>query len=80
MNVAAMHEQKRFRSRLISLIGLLISQLATLSALVLTPVQLGATDNSPTMTGTVCDEAGKPLSGASIFISTAAPRKGVGVL
>jgi hypothetical protein len=33
-----------------------------------------------TLTGTVQDEQGKPLAGATVFISTAAPRKGVGVL
>jgi peroxiredoxin/protocatechuate 3,4-dioxygenase beta subunit len=34
----------------------------------------------PTLTGTIMDAAGKPLSGATIFISTAAPKVGVGVL
>jgi hypothetical protein len=33
-----------------------------------------------TLTGTVRDEAGRPVAGANVFISTAAPRKGVGVL
>ncbi len=33
-----------------------------------------------TLTGAVHDEIGQPVPGASVFISTAAPRKGVGVL
>nr|AHZ45658.1 dioxygenase [uncultured bacterium] len=33
-----------------------------------------------TLTGVVQDAAGKPLAGATVFIRTAAPRKGVGVL
>jgi hypothetical protein len=35
---------------------------------------------SPTLTGTVRDDTGRPVAGANVFISTAAPRKGVGVL
>jgi peroxiredoxin/uncharacterized GH25 family protein len=34
----------------------------------------------PTLTGTVVDAEGKPLSGATVFISTAAPKVGAGVL
>lgn len=34
----------------------------------------------PTLTGTVVDAEGKPLSNATIFISTAAPKVGAGVL
>jgi len=34
----------------------------------------------PTLTGVVQSDAGQPLTGATVFISTAAPRKGVGVL
>lgn len=34
----------------------------------------------PTLTGTVVDAEGKPLAGATIFISTAAPKVGAGVL
>jgi hypothetical protein len=34
----------------------------------------------PSITGVVQGDAGKPLKGATVFISTAAPRKGVGVL
>jgi hypothetical protein len=33
-----------------------------------------------TLTGMVRDEAGRPIAGANVFISTAAPRQGVGVL
>jgi hypothetical protein len=33
-----------------------------------------------TLTGTVRDHAGRPIAGADVFISTAAPRKGVSVL
>ena len=33
-----------------------------------------------TLTGAVRDDAGRPVAGANVFISTAAPRKGVGVL
>jgi hypothetical protein len=33
-----------------------------------------------TLTGIVQDDAGRPIAGANVFISTAAPRKGVGVL
>jgi hypothetical protein len=34
----------------------------------------------PSLTGVVRDEMGKPLAKATVFIRTAAPRKGVGVL
>jgi hypothetical protein len=34
----------------------------------------------PSIIGVVEGDAGKPLKGATVFISTAAPRKGVGVL
>jgi hypothetical protein len=33
-----------------------------------------------TLSGAVRDEAGRPVAGANVFVSTAAPRKGVGVL
>jgi hypothetical protein len=33
-----------------------------------------------TLTGVVSDKAGRPLPGATVFVRTAAPRKGVGVL
>jgi hypothetical protein len=39
-----------------------------------------AADARPTLTGTVQDEQGRPLAKATVFIRTAAPRKGVGVL
>jgi hypothetical protein len=32
------------------------------------------------LTGTIRNEAGRPIAGANVFISTAAPRQGVGVL
>lgn len=34
----------------------------------------------PTITGVVQDERGRPLAKATVFVRTAAPRKGVGVL
>jgi hypothetical protein len=34
----------------------------------------------PSLTGTVRDDRGRPLAKATVFIRTAAPRKGVGVL
>jgi hypothetical protein len=34
----------------------------------------------PTIAGVVHGDAGKPRKGATVFISTAAPRQGVGVL
>jgi hypothetical protein len=33
-----------------------------------------------TLTGIVTDKEGRPLPGATVFVRTAAPRKGVGVL
>ena len=33
-----------------------------------------------TVTGVVKDDSGRPLAKATVFIRTAAPRKGVGVL
>jgi hypothetical protein len=33
-----------------------------------------------TLTGVVRDDGGRPVAGANVFISTAAPRKGIGVL
>jgi len=36
--------------------------------------------STTTMTGSVRDDTGRPVAGANVFISTAAPRKGVGVL
>ena len=47
------------------------------------PLVLAALAQTPppdAITGTVHDEQGRPIAGASIFISTAAPRQGVGVL
>ena len=34
----------------------------------------------PAITGVVRDDKGHPLAGATVFVRTAAPRKGVGVL
>jgi hypothetical protein len=39
-----------------------------------------AADARPNLTGIVQDEQGRPLAKATVFIRTAAPRKGVGVL
>jgi hypothetical protein len=36
--------------------------------------------SATTLTGAVRDGAGQPIAGADVFISTAAPRKGIGVL
>jgi hypothetical protein len=36
--------------------------------------------SATTLTGAVKDDRGRPISGANVFISTAAPRTGVGVL
>lgn len=33
-----------------------------------------------TLTGVVADKNGQPVKGATVFVRTAAPRKGVGVL
>lgn len=41
---------------------------------------VGQATSPTTLTGVVRDEMGRPIVGASVFISTAAPRKGVGVL
>ena len=38
------------------------------------------TTSPTTLTGVVRDEMGCPVVGANVFISTAAPRKGSGVL
>ncbi|QDV37525.1 hypothetical protein [Tautonia plasticadhaerens] len=32
------------------------------------------------LSGTVQDDQGRPVAGATVFVSTAAPRQGVGVL
>ena len=34
----------------------------------------------PAITGVVQDDKGRPVAGATVFVRTAAPRKGVGVL
>jgi hypothetical protein len=47
------------------------------------PILLAVMTQTPSpiiLNGAVRDEAGRPIAGASVFISTAAPRKGVGVL
>jgi hypothetical protein len=40
----------------------------------------GPTSRGPTLTGIVQGEAGRPVAGATVFIRTAGPRQGVGVL
>jgi hypothetical protein len=51
------------------------------SLLILASVAAGAHGQErPAIAGVVQNDAGKPLPGATVFISTAAPRKGVGVL
>src|SRR6266496_2855775 len=50
------------------------------SALLALTVGGAAQAAGPKLTGTVLNEAGKPLSGASVFIYTAAPKEGVGIL
>jgi hypothetical protein len=40
----------------------------------------GAPGKGPTLSGVVEDASGRPLPKATVFIRTAAPRKGVGVL
>lgn len=44
------------------------------------PATYAADPPRPTLTGSVVDTEGKPLAGATIFISTAAPKVGAGVL
>lgn len=41
---------------------------------------LAAEPAKPTLTGVVRDDAGRPLARATVFIRTAGPRQGVGVL
>jgi hypothetical protein len=43
-------------------------------------VALAPVTAAPTLEGTVADEQGKPVAGATVFLYTAAPKKGVGVL
>jgi hypothetical protein len=52
--------------------------LALLAAVCLTSDPASAT--RPTLTGVVKDASGNPLAKATVFIRTAAPRHGVGVL
>jgi protocatechuate 3,4-dioxygenase beta subunit len=51
--------------------------LVTLATLILATTQAASPE---TLTGTVQDERGQPIANANVFISTAAPRQGVGVL
>lgn len=44
------------------------------------PLRAVGAENNPTLTGVVKDQAGNPVAGASVFIYTAGPREGVGVL
>lgn len=45
-----------------------------------TAAHAAASPDQLAITGTIQDEKGQVLSGAHVFISTAAPRQGVGVL
>jgi hypothetical protein len=56
------------------------SPLVTLLVLATVAAVITQTSERPAITGVVQSDAGKPLKGATVFISTAAPRKGVGVL
>jgi hypothetical protein len=51
--------------------------LTTWVALILVTTQAAS---PKTLTGSVQDERGQPVANANVFISTAAPRQGVGVL
>lgn len=41
---------------------------------------LAGADPRPNLTGSVVDDAGKAVSGARVFLATAAPRQGIGLL
>jgi hypothetical protein len=46
----------------------------------LLPQEVPAAAPGPVLTGVVQDEKGRPVAAATVFIDTAGPRKGVGVL
>jgi hypothetical protein len=54
--------------------------LFTLAALAVSFLPAAKVNARPNLTGIVQDDKGKPLAGATVFISTAGPRQGVGVL
>ncbi len=41
---------------------------------------VGQIASPTTLAGVLRDESGHPIVGATVFVSTAAPRKGIGVL
>jgi hypothetical protein len=51
-----------------------------LAALAVSFLPAAKVNARPNLTGIVQDDKGKPLAGATVFISTAGPRQGVGVL
>jgi hypothetical protein len=54
--------------------------LSTFAVFVVLAAAASAEDQKPRLAGTVQDSDGRPLKGATVFISTAAPRVGLGVL
>jgi hypothetical protein len=51
------------------------------SVLLVVPIPLAqVVSERPSLLGTVQDERGLPLVGATVFIYTAAPRQGIGIL
>ena len=54
--------------------------LLTMTALTLCAQEAPAGSRGLLLDGTVADEQGRPIVGAKVFISTAAPRRGVGLL
>jgi hypothetical protein len=51
-----------------------------LALLVAAALSAEPTPKGVTLTGVVQDKAGRPVPKATVFVRTAAPRKGVGVL
>jgi hypothetical protein len=54
--------------------------LLTLAVFTCSAMLAGTADDRPTLAGVIQDDKGKPVAGASVFISAAGPRQGVGVL
>ena len=50
------------------------------AAMAVLAVLIAAPQPAARMEGAVTDEQGKPVAGATVFLYTAAPKKGVGVL
>lgn len=63
-----------------SLLRLIVPAFALLAGLIVGVRADEAKPAGPDLTGMVYDPDGKPLAGATVFIYTAAPKKGVGVL